>query len=68
MRFFKAIASIVEICVKLQVEPFLETVKAIVAADGTDPNRDLKIGDYTITDFERTVSDSPFVDHVMIDY
>ncbi|KAJ4380921.1 hypothetical protein N0V85_008717 [Neurospora sp. IMI 360204] len=54
VRFFKAMEALVEMCIKFQVEPFLQTVNAIVAADGTDPNKDLKIGDYTYTDFQRS--------------
>ncbi|KAK3938884.1 hypothetical protein QBC46DRAFT_343143 [Diplogelasinospora grovesii] len=54
VRFFKAMASVVEMCVKFHVEPFLDTVKAIVAADGTDPHKELKIGDFTFTDFQRS--------------
>ncbi|CZT44825.1 uncharacterized protein RSE6_05064 [Rhynchosporium secalis] len=52
VRFFEAIAAVIGISIKYQVDPFLETIKAIVAADGTDPNKDLKIGDYTLTDFQ----------------
>ena len=44
-------------CMKYHVDPFLETVKALVAADGTDPNKDLRIGDFTLTDLQRSVSD-----------
>ncbi|KAJ4314232.1 hypothetical protein N0V85_010019, partial [Neurospora sp. IMI 360204] len=46
--------ALVEMCIRFQVEPFLETVKEIVAADGTDPHKDLKIGGYTYTDFQRS--------------
>ncbi|KAK3371115.1 hypothetical protein B0T24DRAFT_667835 [Lasiosphaeria ovina] len=54
VRFFKALASMVELCVKFHVKPFLETIKAIVAADCTDPYKDLRIGEYTLTDFQRS--------------
>ncbi|KAK0660478.1 hypothetical protein QBC41DRAFT_383707 [Cercophora samala] len=54
VRFFKALTSLIDMCVQLQVDPFLDTIKAIVAADGTDPNKDLRIGDYTMTDFQRS--------------
>ncbi|KAF9552933.1 hypothetical protein CPC08DRAFT_673678, partial [Agrocybe pediades] len=54
VRFFKAMSSIVDVCVKFHVEPFLDTIKQLVAADGTDPNQDLKIGNYTLTDYQRS--------------
>ncbi|KAK1777277.1 hypothetical protein QBC45DRAFT_417155 [Copromyces sp. CBS 386.78] len=54
VRFFKAMEALVEMCIRFHVEPFLETVKMIVAADGTDPYKDLKIGNYTYTDFQRS--------------
>ncbi|KAK3321875.1 hypothetical protein B0H66DRAFT_581333 [Apodospora peruviana] len=54
VRFFKAMVSAVDICVKSYVEPFLETVKAIGANDGNDPYEKLKIGDITLTDLQRS--------------
>lgn len=54
VRFFKAMEAIIEMCIRFHVEPFLETIKMIVAADGTDPYKDLKIGNYTYTDFQRS--------------
>ncbi|KAK3505269.1 hypothetical protein B0T13DRAFT_485904 [Neurospora crassa] len=54
VRFFKAMESLVEMCIRFHVDPFLETVNLIVAADGTDPYKDLKIGNYTYTDFQRS--------------
>ena len=42
---------VVDIVVKFYIEPFMETIKVLVAADGTDPYKDLRIGDYTLTDF-----------------
>ena len=59
MRFFKAMTSVVDMVVKFHVEPFIETIKALVAADGTDPYKDLRIGDYTLTDFQRSVTTPP---------
>ncbi|KAI1869369.1 hypothetical protein JX265_006459 [Neoarthrinium moseri] len=53
VRFFRGIASIVEVCVKYHVEPFIATVKAITS-DGDDPNEAYKVGDYTFTDFQRS--------------
>ena len=55
VRFFKAVATVIDIAVTSHVEPFLETIKALVAADGTDPNDHLKIGDFTFTDLQRSV-------------
>ncbi|KAL2061472.1 hypothetical protein VTL71DRAFT_6849 [Oculimacula yallundae] len=52
VRFFKTINAVIGMSFKYHVDPFLETVKAIVAADGTDPNKDLKIGNYTFSDFQ----------------
>ena len=49
-------STIVEMSIRFHVDPFLETVKALVAADGTDPNKDLKIGNFTLTDLQRSVS------------
>lgn len=46
--------SLVEMCIRFHVEPFLETIMLMVAADGTDPYKDLRIGDYTYTDFQRS--------------
>ncbi|KAI1855398.1 hypothetical protein JX266_000263 [Neoarthrinium moseri] len=53
VRFFRGIASIVEVCVKYHVGPFIATVKAITS-DGDDPNEAYKVGDYTFTDFQRS--------------
>ena len=49
-------SAVVEMSIKYHVDPFLDTIKALVAADGTDPNKDLKIGDFTLTDLQRSVS------------
>ncbi|KAL5589346.1 hypothetical protein FOVSG1_011213 [Fusarium oxysporum f. sp. vasinfectum] len=53
VRFFKAIGAIVETCVKFHVEPFLDTIKAITA-ENDDPNKDYRVGDYTLTDLQRS--------------
>ncbi|KAF4949191.1 hypothetical protein FGADI_9048 [Fusarium gaditjirri] len=53
VRFFRAIGAIVDTCVKYHVEPFLDTIKAITA-DGDDPNKDYRVGDYTLTDLQRS--------------
>lgn len=48
-------ATIIDVAVKHHVDPFLETIKATVAADGADPNANLKIGNFTLTDLQRSV-------------
>ncbi|TVY67615.1 hypothetical protein Focb16_v002486 [Fusarium oxysporum f. sp. cubense] len=53
VRFFKAIGAIVDTCVKFHVEPFLDTIKAITA-ENDDPNKDYRVGDYTLTDLQRS--------------
>ena len=62
VRFFKAMTTVIDICVRLHLEPLVETVEALVAADGNDPNdpyKELKIGDFTLTDPQRSVSFFP---------
>jgi hypothetical protein len=56
VRFFKAIATVVELAVKYHVKPFIDTLKSITAADGTDPEKEYKIGNFTLTDYQRSVS------------
>ena len=55
VRFFKAIATTVEFVLNKQVKPFITTIKAITS-DGVDPNEDCKVGQYTMTDLQRSVS------------
>ena len=61
VRFFKAMSTVVEMSIKPYIDPFLNSVKALVAADGTGPNKDLKIGDYTLMDLQRSVSFLPLL-------
>jgi hypothetical protein len=42
----------VDTCVKFQVETFLATIKAITDID--NPNKNYRIGDYTLTDLQRS--------------
>ena len=55
VRFFNAIATIVEFVLNKQVKPFVTTMNAITG-NGADPNSDFKIGQYTLTDLQRSVS------------
>ncbi|KAI5920341.1 hypothetical protein F4810DRAFT_703039 [Camillea tinctor] len=52
VRFFNTMTVVIEICINLHVDPFLETVNMIVA-EGDDPHKSVRIGDYTLTDFQR---------------
>ena len=49
-------STVVEMSSKCYIDPFLDTVKALVASDGTDPNKDLKIRDFTLMDLQRSVN------------
>ncbi|OBS29597.1 hypothetical protein FPOA_03534 [Fusarium poae] len=53
VRFFKAIGVVVEIFDKCHVEPFIETIK-VMMTEGEDPNENYRIGDYTLTDLQRS--------------
>ena len=55
VRFFKAIATTVQLVLDKQVKPFVATIKAI-ASNGADPNAAFKVGPYTLTDLQRSVS------------
>ena len=55
VRFFKAIATTVDFVLKKQVNPFIDTMKMIVS-NGADPNAAFKVGPYTLTDLQRSVS------------
>ena len=52
---FSAIMSTIEFVLKNQVSPFVATTKAM-GGSGEDPNAALKIGLYTLTDLQRSVS------------
>ncbi|KAL6922413.1 hypothetical protein FSST1_006439 [Fusarium sambucinum] len=54
VRFFKAICVVVETLVKFHIEPYLETIRALMA-EGDDPNGNYSIGEYTLTDFQRSL-------------
>ena len=47
--FFEAIASTVELVLYKQVKPFIDTMRASTSDDA-------KVGEYTITDLQRSVS------------
>jgi hypothetical protein len=55
VRFFRAMCTIIDTVVQFHVDPFIITLKEVVAADGTDPHEDLRVGDYTLTDLQRSV-------------
>jgi hypothetical protein len=58
LRHLKAIDTIIDLSIKLHVEPFLDTIKLALAQGGSDPYNNLRIGQFTLTDFQRTVSQS----------
>jgi hypothetical protein len=54
-RFFKAISATIEAVVSYTVAPFLEQVANLVSSDGSGVSN-LKVGNYTLTDLQRSVS------------
>ena len=59
VRFFKAIATTVEFVVNKQVKPFITTMWASTS-DDADSDTALKVGQYTMTDLQRSVSSAYF--------
>ncbi|KAF8174179.1 hypothetical protein K438DRAFT_2023232 [Mycena galopus ATCC 62051] len=55
VRFFQAISSTLKVVVRLHVNPFLQTIQMSVATDVTGPDKDLVVGNYTLTDYQRTM-------------
>ena len=54
VRFFKSIAVIVKFVQDKHVEPYITTIKAI--ASGSSDDVDFKLGNFTLTDLQRSVS------------
>lgn len=59
VRFFNALTTIIEICITTHVDPFLQTIQASTAADGTDPTKNFQVGGYTLEDLQRSVRPRP---------
>ncbi|KAJ4309210.1 hypothetical protein N0V84_011631 [Fusarium piperis] len=53
VRFFKAISTIIQFVIDKHVNPYIDTVNAIIGS-GEDPGERYKIGSYTLTDLQRS--------------
>lgn len=59
MRFFKAIVAIIQFVAEKHANPYIETIK-VITSGGDDPGESYKLGPYTLTDLQQSVSRSPY--------
>lgn len=55
VRFFKTMSMVVQFVVDRHINPYVDTIKAVTGR-GEDPGEVYKVGSYTLTDLQQSVS------------